>query len=378
MGKWTTYSGCFLKINCIERLRRMDIFSLFNVAIQRAASDLHLVVSSPPLLRVNGYLEPVDGMEPLAPEEISEAFIQLTKPEEREDFHRHLELDFGYTVPEIGRIRCNTAQQRGAISLAVRFLPLRIPTIDELGLPQECKELVLKPRGLVIITGPTGSGKSTTQAAMINYLNANERRHVVTIEDPIEYNHPSLRCAVTQRELGEDTLSFAEALKHVLRQDPDVILVGEMRDLDTAAAVLNVAETGHLILTTGHAPSAPQAVERVIDLFPPDERYLAQTRLASLLVGVLCQALAPKADGLGRVVAVEIMMANAAVKNLIREGKIYQLPNAIRTHKEVGMVSLDEALVNLYLKGDISGETLLDFCNDRQEVEKLIGRVQVN
>jgi twitching motility protein PilT len=212
---------------------------------------------------------------------------------------------------------------------------------------------------------------------MIQHLNDNRNCHILTIEDPIEYVHPSINCAITQRQLGSDTLSFPQALKHALRQDPDVILVGEMRDLETAAAVLTIAETGHLILSTGHAPSAPQAVERIIDLFPPHERHLAQTRLASLLNGVLCQALVPKADGEGRVAAVEVMLANSAAKNLIREGKIYQLPNVIRTHRELGMISLDEALVDLYLKKLISGKTLLDFCNDRQEVEKLIGRVEV-
>ena len=212
---------------------------------------------------------------------------------------------------------------------------------------------------------------------MIQHLNAIESRHVVTIEDPIEYVYPSIKCAITQRELGSDTLSFAEALKHVLRQDPDVILVGEMRDLDTAAAVLNIAETGHLVLTSGHAPSTAGAMERIIDLFPPHERYLAQTRLASLIIGVLCQVLVPRADGSGRIAAVEVMLGNPPVKNLIREGKIYQLPNMIRTHRELGMISLDEDLVNLYLNQLISGETLLDFCNDRKEVEKLIGRVVV-
>jgi twitching motility protein PilT len=200
---------------------------------------------------------------------------------------------------------------------------------------------------------------------------------VVTIEDPIEYVHPNIKCAVTQRQLGADTLSFANALKHILRQDPDVILVGEMRDPDTADAVLTVAETGHFILTTGHAPSAHQAMERIIDLFPPHQRHLAQSRLASLLVAALCQALIPRADGSGRVAAVEIMLGNPAVKNLIREGKLYQLPNVIRTHRDIGMISLDEALVSLYLKGTISGGSLLGFCNDRQEVEKLIGKVRV-
>jgi twitching motility protein PilT len=355
----------------------MDIFKLLHTAKAKAASDLHMVVASPPLLRVNGSLESLNGTAPLSAEDISQAFLQVTTPEEREEFHRHLELDFGYTLDGVGRLRCNAAQQRGSISLAVRLLPPEIPTVEDMELPSIYKELALKPRGLIIVTGPTGSGKSTSQAAMINHLNNNEARHVVTIEDPIEYVHPSIKCAISQRQLGSDTLSFAQALKHVLRQDPDVILVGEMRDLETASAVLTIAETGHLILSTGHAPSAPQAVERIIDLFPPHERFLAQTRLASLLVAVLCQVLVPRAGGSGRVAAVETMLANAPVKNLIREGKIYQLPNVIRTHREVGMISLDEALVNLYLKRLINGESLLSFCNDRQEVEKLIGRVEI-
>ncbi len=355
----------------------MDIFLLLRLAKAKVATDLHLVVASPPLLRVNGSLEPVNGVAPLTGEDINEAFLQITTPEDREHFHRYLELDFGYTLPGVGRLRCNAAQQRGSVSLALRLLPLKIPTIDELELPDVCEQLVLKPRGLVIVTGPTGSGKTTTLAAMIQHLNANKNCHIVTIEDPIEYIHPSLKCAVTQRELGSDTLSFPDALKHILRQDPDVILVGEIRDFDTVAAVLTIAETGHLILTTGHAPSATQAMERIIDLFPPHERHLAQMRLASLLIGVLCQVLVPRADGSGRIAAVEVMLGIPPVRSLIREGKIYQLPNVIRTHRDIGMISLDEALVNLYLKRIITGETLLDFCNDRQEVEKLIGKVEI-
>jgi twitching motility protein PilT len=259
----------------------------------------------------------------------------------------------------------------------VRLLPPKIPTIDELELPPICKELAVKPRGLVIVTGPTGSGKTTTIAAMLQYLNTEATRHVVTIEDPIEYVIPGIRCAVTQRQLGTDTLSFANALKHILRQDPDVILVGEMRDPETADAVLTVAETGHFILTTGHAPSATQAVERIIDLFPPHQRHLAQVRLASLLIGALCQVLVPRADGSGRIAAVEVMLGVPAVKSLIREGKVYQLPNVIRTHRDIGMISLDESLVALYLKGVITGKSVLELCNDRGEVEKLIGKVKV-
>ena len=349
----------------------MDIFSLLDLAKTKGASDLHLVVTSPPMLRINGALQSVDGTGALTPEDTSQAFQQIATPEQREYFQRSLELDFSYTLSDVGRLRCNAAQQRKAISLAIRLLPPVIPTIEKLGLPEVCQDLILRPRGLVIISGPTGSGKSTTLAAMIQHLNANEKRHVVTIEDPIEYIYPSLKCAITQRELGSDTLSFTEALKHILRQDPDIILVGEMRDTETAAAVLTVAETGHLVLTTGHAPSSAQAMERVIDLFPSHEQHLAQARLASLLLGVLCQALVPRADGSGRVAAVEVMLANPPVRNLIREGKIYQLPNVIRTHADLGMVTLDQALVTLYQMGVISRENLFAFCNDREEVERL-------
>ena len=354
----------------------MDAFALLRTGSSRRASDLHMVVGSAATFRIDGALVPLDGTGPLTPEDINEAFLQLTTPEERENFHRHLELDFGYTLPGVGRLRCNAAQQRGTISLAVRLLPPKIPTIDELELPQIFKELALKPRGLVVVTGPTGSGKTTTIAAMIHHLNTQMTRHVVTIEDPIEYVYPSIKCAITQRELGSDTLSFPNALKHILRQDPDVILVGEMRDPDTADAVLTVAETGHFILTTGHAPSASQTIERVIDLFPPHQRHLAQSRLASLLVAVVCQTLVPRADGSGRVAAVEIMLGNPAVKALIRDGKVFMLPNVIRTHHDIGMITLDEALVSVYLKGIITGQSLLEYCNDRGEVEKLVGKIR--
>ena len=356
----------------------MDVFSLLDLAKSRGASDLHLIVSSPPLLRINGLLEPVTDMLPLTPSDMEQIFDQIASEKERADFYQRLELDFGCTIPDIGRLRCNVAKQSGTVSLVIRLLPPVIPTLDELDLPQICKELVLKPRGLVVISGPTGSGKSTTMAAMINHLNSIESRRVVTVEDPVEYVYSNLKCTITQRELGSDTLSFAEALRHVLRQDPDVILVGEMRDLETAAAVLTIAETGHLVLTTGHASSAPQAIERIIDLFPPHERNLTQSRLASLLNGVLCQALIPKADGSGRIAVVEIMLANPAVKNLIREGKTYQLPNAIRTHGRLGMQLLDQALVNLYRSGVISRESLLAFCNDQDEVERLTGHARQN
>ena len=352
----------------------MDIFSLIHTARSVAASDLHLITASPPLVRISGRLKPMDAMAPLTPDDTREAFLQITTTEQKKYFHEHLELDFGYSLPAIGRLRCNVAQQRGSVSLALRLLPPEVSTIDELELPGIYKDLILKQRGLIVVTGPTGSGKTTTQAAMLHHLNINEGRHIVTIEDPIEYVHNNIKSAITQRQLGSDTHSFASALRHILRQDPDVILVGEVRDTDTAAAVLSIAETGHLVLTTGHAPSTNQAVERVIDLFPPHERDLAQKRLASLLLAVLCQQLIPRADRPGRIAAAEIMLANPAVRNLIREGKHYQLPSVICTHQDIGMTSMDESLVNLYQRGKIDLENLFKFCKDEQEVSRLIGR----
>ena len=354
----------------------MDIFSLVNLAAAKGASDLHMLAASPPLLRINGSLEPVADMPPLTPEDIDQAFDQIASDKEKADFQRWLELDFGYTLSGGSRIRCNAAKQRGSTSLVIRLVPLHIPTLEELELPDICRELVLKPRGLVLVSGPTGSGKSTTLAAMINYLNSIKSRRVVTIEDPIEYVYTNDKCVITQRELGTDTLTFAEALKRVVRQDPDVILVGEMRDLETAAAALNIAETGHLVLTTGHAPSTAQAIERMIDLFPPHERHLAQSRLASLLLGILCQVLVPTDNGPSRVVAVEVMLASPAIRNTIREGRIYQLPNTILTQSKAGMILLDQALVNLYRQSLIGSENLFAFCNDPDEVTKLVGRIE--
>ncbi len=355
----------------------MDIIELVRIAKLRKASDLHMSVDSPPMLRVHGDLVPATpDPEPLTASDMEEAFHQLTNEKEQAEFEDNKELDFGYSVETVTRLRCNAARQKGTISLAMRLIAESIPDIDTLHVPELCKELILRPRGMLIVSGPTGSGKSTTLAAMIDYLNHQARRRVVTIEDPIEYVYHSQKCSITQRELGGDTRSFAEALRHVLRQDPDVILVGEMRDLETAAAALTIAETGHLVLTTGHAPSTYQAVERVIDMFPPHERSLAQTRMASLLIAIMCQALLPKKEGGGRVPAVEIMLANTAVRNLIREGKIHQLPNSIRTHTRMGMQLLDQALVNLHREGIISTENVYAFCNDKDETEKLIANVE--
>jgi len=338
------------------------------------ASDLHLSVDVPPMMRINGSIEEALDFRPLTSDEIDKVLVELISEKEKETFNRESELDFSKTIStEFGqvRIRGSAAVQRGSTSLAIRLLPIIIPTIEELNLPRVCKNLVSRPRGLLVVSGPTGSGKSTTLAAMIDYLNSNSSRRIITVEDPIEYLHTSRKCSIIQREVGTDTSSFAIALRHVLRHDPDVILVGEVRDVETAAAALTIAETGHLVLTTGHAPSTSQAVERVIDLFPPAERHLAQTRLASLLIGILCQTLVPKVDENGRLPALEILLGNPATRNLIREGKIYQLPSVIRTSSNEGMRLLDQALVELYDHGLVSRKSVLAFCNDIKEIERL-------
>lgn len=351
----------------------MDVQELIRTAATNNASDLQLVVDSPPLLRILGVLQPIEDISPLTAGDVIDAFSQLTTVEQRETFERQMELDFGFTLPGVGRLRCNAALQLNGLSLAIRLLPLEIPSIDELELPKIYKDLVKEPRGLVIVSGPTDSGKTTTLAAMVHHLNVTGGHHIITIEDPIEFVHVRIKSAVTQRQLGSHTHSYAAALRHVLRQNPDVILVGEIRDFDTAAAVLSVSETGHLVLSTSHAPSAPQAIERIVDMFPLHERHLSETRLASLLVAVACQTLVPRADGSGRIAAVEIMVANHPVRSLIREGKIYQLANVIRTHHGAGMISLDESLAHLYNRQIITYETVSAFCRDQDEVGKLIG-----
>jgi len=350
----------------------MDIFDFVTQAKAKNASDLHLTVYSQPLLRVNGLLGPLNGFEPLSTRDVRDALEQLATAHQLQSFDNTHELDFGYHMKDGTSLRCNVAQQRGALSLAIRILPPRLPDIDELELPEICKKLVSLRRGLVVISGPTGSGKTTTQAAMINYINNNQMRYIVTIEDPIEYFHHNINSVVIQRELGGDTYSFAQALKHVLRHDPDVILVGEMRDEETVNAVLSLAETGHLIFTTSHAPRVTQTVERIIDLFKPEERPLAQSRIASLLTAVLCQTLVPRSDGTGRIAAVETMMVTNAVANAIRESKFSYLNNIMRASGDEGMISLDRVLANLYLDGVISGETVFSYCHEVDEVKKIL------
>ena len=349
----------------------MQIDELLKLASESRASDLHLIVGVPPMFRIDGELRPAENLPVLQRGDIEALFSEIASPHQKEVFKRELEVDFAYSLKSGGRGRCNACLQQGSVSLAIRLLARNIPTAEELGLPEVVKELITQPRGLILVTGPTGSGKSTSIAAMLNHLNTTMKRYVVTIEDPVEYVHQNKTCVFSQRELDSDTHSFVNALKYVLRQDPDVILVGEMRDLETASAVLSVAETGHLVLSTGHAPSAAQSVERIVDMFPPHERVMAQSRLASTLIAVFSQVLVPRISG-GRVAAVEIMLANAAVKNLIREGKPFLIPNTIRTSSNVGMKTLDDALVDLYRRGIITKEYVFAFCQDADDVNKTL------
>ncbi|MEX0801370.1 MAG: type IV pilus twitching motility protein PilT [Dehalococcoidia bacterium] len=347
----------------VDLLRRM---------VDASASDLHLKADTPPVLRVHGRLEPLQ-LPPLAAADLESRLAEVASEEQRTAFAMEKELDFAYTLEGVGRFRVNAAVQRGSVTMAFRLVRAEAPTIEELGLPDVCRSLVLKPRGLILVTGPTGSGKSTTLAAMVDYLNERERRHVVTIEDPIEYLHPNKQCVISQRELGADTNSFAAALRHVLRQDPDVILVGEMRDLETIGAAVTAAETGHLVLATLHTPSAPQTIDRIIDSFPPHQQQQIRVQLSTVLEAVLCQTLVPRADGGGRLAAVEVMMATPAVRNLIREGKTFQLPGVIQTGAQYGMRTLDQALAGLCAANAISRDEALARCTDPQEILRSAG-----
>ena len=351
----------------------MHIDDLLRMTVAKGASDLHLKAGGVPILRIDGELVPQKHLPEMMSEDMEQVFEEATTDAQRISFAEELELDFAYQANGIGRFRINAYLQGRTISLACRPIQTQLPTIDELGLPEVCKSLVLKPRGLIVVTGPAGCGKSTTLAAMMNYLNQQEKRKVVTIEDPIEFVHQDKKCVFSQRELGGDTMSFANALKHALRQDPNVILVGEMRDLETMAAALTAAETGHLVLTTLHTPSAAQAIDRFIDIFPPHHQHQVRIQLSTTLEGVLYQVLVPRSDGSRRVAAVEIMLATSAVRNLIREGKTYQLMNAIQTGSQYGMQTLDQALLALYRNGIISREVAVARSVDVEELKGMLG-----
>lgn len=352
----------------------MNITDLLQLLVESRASDLHLVTPGPPVLRIDGELVPQRQLPELSAEDIYRALAQLTDEEQRNIFAREMELDFALSLDGVGRFRANASVQRGATSLSFRVIRSRIPDFEELGLPEICKALALKEHGLVLVTGPAGSGKSTTLAAMIEYLNNQRCRRVITIEDPIEFLHQNKKCFITQREVGADTKSFAVALKHALRQDPDVLLVGEMRDLETIATVLTAAETGHLVLTTLHTPSAPQAIDRTIDVFPSHQQQQVRIQLSTTLQAAIYQTLIPKANGSGRVVAVEVMIANDAIRNLIREAKTPQMANVMQTGFQHGMQTLDQALFDLYSRGLIHVEEAILRSRDPDVAKKTFAR----
>lgn len=325
----------------------MKIQELLSLMAEQGASDLHLRISRPPILRVDGILHQVEDVPNITQRDLKEAFEQVTTESQRQEFVKEMELDFAYSITGLARYRINAFMQRGTLSLAIRRVPYEVPTIEELGLPPICKPLVEKPSGLILLTGRTGTGKSTTLATMIDHLNKTHSRNVITIEDPIEYLFQDDKCVIAQRELGHDTNSFASALRHVLRQDPDVILVGEMRDLETISTAITAAETGHLVLSTLHTSSAPQAIDRMIDAFPPHQQEQIRLQLSLVLDGILSQILLRRSSNRGRVAAVEIMVGTDAVRNLIREGKTEQILTYMQTGSQYGMQTMDQALENL-------------------------------
>lgn len=348
----------------------MDHQELLKLAVDMGASDLHLRVPSVPIFRIDGSLVPQEGAAPLNADDIEKVFEAITSEEQKNTFREKLELDFAWSVPGLARFRVSVMRQRGTLSIAFRQVPLEIYSIEGLGLPVILEQLVLKPRGLILVTGPTGSGKSTTMAAMINHLNENSRRNVITIEDPIEYLHPNKKCIIAQRDLGDDTLSFATALVHALRHDPDVIVVGEMRDLDTIATAITAAETGHLVMGTLHTTDASQTVDRIIDIFPPAQQQQIRVQLAQVLEGVISQTLVPRIGG-GRIAACEILMATYAVRNLIREGKTFQLSNVMQLGSKDGMQTLDQALSDLVKRGVVTEEEAMMKSSNPEQVKKL-------
>jgi twitching motility protein PilT len=333
-----------------------DINQLLAGVIKFDGSDLVLKADSPPLFRVYGDLHPINA-ESLTHDSVAALIETLLTPKQSEVFHRDLELDFSYELPGVSRYRINVFQQRGNMGLVARAIPFRISTLEEIGLPPVCTEFCERPRGLVLVTGPTGCGKSTSLAAMINYINHSRSEHIVTIEDPIEFVYEDDKSLIRQRELGTDTRSFNQALKHVLRQDPDVILVGEMRDLETIALAITAAETGHLVFATLHTTDAVQTVDRIIDVFPTHQQQQIRVQLAVNLVGIISQSLLRRADNKGRVAAFETLVAVSAVRNLIREGKTFQLTSTIQTGTKQGMMSLDQSLARLASGGVVTKET---------------------
>jgi twitching motility protein PilT len=351
----------------------MHINNLLETAVAKGASDLHLKVDALPALRIEGELFLQEDQAVITVETMETLFQEITTEKQREVFLRELESDFAYHSRNAGRFRVNISLQDGTKVIVCRPVKIKIPTLESLGLPEVCRDLAMKNSGLVIITGPTGCGKSTTLAAMMNYLNHNVKRKIITIEDPVEFIHSDIKSMFFQREIGRDTRSFSSALIHALRQDPDVILVGEMRDLETMTAVLTAAETGHLVLTTMHTPGAAESINRFLDIFPPYHQSQVRTQLAAVLEGVIYQVLVPRAGNAGRTAALEVMIATPAIRNLIRDGKVHQVMNSIQTGTSQGMQSLNKCLAELTKQGTITRQEALYHSNDIDGLKELFG-----
>lgn len=349
-----------------------DILELLRKTIESKASDLHIAVGIPPLLRIDGNLVPMDEAS-LIPQDTYDILTQILDEAQLSTLAVKGEFDFSFSKPGLGRFRINAYRQRGSFSMALRVLSTGIPSIDELGLPSLTKDLAMKPRGLILVTGPTGSGKSTTLAAIVNYINQNKSCHIMTLEDPIEYLHRHNKSMVNQREIGSDSATFADALRAALRQDPDVILVGEMRDLETISTAITAAETGHLVLSTLHTIGAVKTIDRIIDVFPTHQQSQVRLQLSTVLEGVISQQLLPRANNQGRVAAIEMMVSTPAIRNLIREAKTYQIQSLIQTGGKFGMKTMDAALYDLVIKGTIRDEIALDHCVDREYMERMLG-----
>lgn len=353
-----------------------NIHEMLKTMVEKGASDLHITTGIPPMLRLHGKVVSLDEQS-LGPAETKQIAYSMMTDAQKQKFEEQKELDFSFGVKGLARFRANVFMQRGAVAVAIRLIPYRIMSFEELGLPKVVEELCERPKGLVLVTGPTGSGKSTTLAAMIDKVNSERQEHIVTIEDPIEFVHSHKRCIVNQRELHADTFSFKAALKSVLRQDPDKVLIGEMRDLETIESALQIAETGHLTFATLHTNSTVQTINRIIDVFPAHQQPQIRAQLSFVLEGVLCQQLLPRADGRGRVLALEIMIPTPAIRNLIREDKVHQIYSSMQAGQEKhGMQTMNQSLLNHYLRRNITLEVALGSSIMPEELQQMIQRAQ--
>ncbi|HEX2027488.1 MAG TPA: PilT/PilU family type 4a pilus ATPase [Nitriliruptorales bacterium] len=357
-----------------EEETSVDLDELLEALVEFEGSDLHLTSGVPPSVRVHGELRPLEGYPKMTPNELRKMLYGILTQKQREAFENNLELDLSYSLPGRARFRVNVFQQRDSIGSVMRVIPFEIKPLDQLGVPPQVANFGYLPRGFVLVTGPTGSGKSTTLASVVDLVNTHRAVHIMTVEDPIEFLHRHKTAVVNQREVGTDTHGFNQALKHVLRQDPDVILVGEMRDLETIHIALTAAETGHLVFGTLHTQDAPQTVDRIIDVFPPHQQEQIRVQLAGALQGVVCQQLLKTADGKGRTVACEVMVATPAIRNLIREGKTHQIYSSIQAGQQHGMVAMDQSLASLVKMGRVSYDEALAKCSNVQEFNRLAGR----